>query len=97
MEKLARLQLGRYGEYYVKMDFARHAFDGYMPELDYRRIDFLIRYNKTFTIFRSNQFKNPTTYFYQITLFVCSAVAPAAPYADGHKTAACIFPRSRHG
>jgi hypothetical protein len=45
---LARLQLGRYGEYYVKMELARHACEVYMPEVDYRGVDFLIRYKKEF-------------------------------------------------
>lgn len=41
--KLNHLQLGRYSEYLVKMEFTRLGFDVYEPEVDDRGIDFLIR------------------------------------------------------
>lgn len=40
---LNHLQLGRYSEYLVKMEFTRLGFDVYEPEVDDRGIDFLIR------------------------------------------------------
>jgi|SRR6266540_2501259 len=41
--RLNRLQLGRYAEYFVKMEFTLFGFDVYSAEVDDRGIDFVIR------------------------------------------------------
>lgn len=41
--RLNRGQLGRYAEYYVKMEFVLHGCDVYSAEVDCRGIDFIIR------------------------------------------------------
>ncbi len=41
--KLSHLQLGRYAEYLVKMEFTLAGFDVYTSEIDDRGIDFVIR------------------------------------------------------
>ncbi len=41
--KLNHLQLGRYAEYFVKMEFTRHGFDVYTAEVDDKGIDFVVR------------------------------------------------------
>ncbi len=41
--KLNRMQLGRYAEYFVKMEFTRHGFDVYTAEVDDKGIDFVVR------------------------------------------------------
>ena len=41
--KLKRLQLGKYAEYFAKMEFTRHGFDVYTAEVDDKGIDFVIR------------------------------------------------------
>jgi hypothetical protein len=41
--KLTHLQLGRYAEYFVKMEFTRHVFDVYTAEVDDKGIDFVVR------------------------------------------------------
>ena len=41
--RLNHLQLGRYAEYYVKMEFTRFGFDVYTAEVDDKGIDFVIR------------------------------------------------------
>jgi hypothetical protein len=41
--KLNPLQLGRYAEYYAKMEFTLLGFDVYEPEVDDKGIDFIIR------------------------------------------------------
>ncbi len=41
--KLSPLQLGRYAEYYAKMEFTLLGFDVYEPEVDDKGIDFIIR------------------------------------------------------
>ena len=43
--RLTSLQLGRYAEYLVKMEFALYGFDVYTAEVDNRGIDFVIRRN----------------------------------------------------
>lgn len=41
--KLTHLQLGKYGEYFAKMEFAKRGFDIYSAEVDDKGIDFVIR------------------------------------------------------
>ena len=41
--KLNSLQLGRYAEYPMKMEFTLHGFDVYTAEVDNKGIDFVIR------------------------------------------------------
>lgn len=40
---LNSLQLGRYAEYYAKMEFASHGLDVYTSEVDDHGIDFIIK------------------------------------------------------
>jgi hypothetical protein len=40
---LNTLQIGKYAEYYVKMEFTQHGFDVYSSEVDDRGIDFVVR------------------------------------------------------
>ena len=42
-ERLNHLQLGRYAEYYVKMEFASYGFEIYGSEVDDHGIDFIIK------------------------------------------------------
>lgn len=44
--RLNHLQLGKYAEYFVKMEFVLHGFDVYTSEVDDRGIDFVIRRDK---------------------------------------------------
>ena len=41
--RLNRQQLGRYAEYYAKMEFSLYGFDVYSNEVDDKGIDFIIR------------------------------------------------------
>src|SRR5215210_5101400 len=41
--KLNRLQLSRYAEYFVTMEFTRHGFAVYTAEVDDKGIDFIVR------------------------------------------------------
>jgi hypothetical protein len=41
--RLTKLQVGKYAEYYVKMEFALLGFDVYTAEVDDKGIDFVIR------------------------------------------------------
>ncbi|SNT04937.1 protein of unknown function [Anaerovirgula multivorans] len=41
--KLNNLQLGRYGEYYAKMEFASYGFEVYTSEVDDHGIDFIVK------------------------------------------------------
>jgi len=40
---LNNLQLGRYGEYYAKMEFASYGFEVYTAEVDDHGIDFIVK------------------------------------------------------
>ena len=39
--ELSHMQLGRYGEYYAKMEFTSYGFDVYTSEVDDHGIDFI--------------------------------------------------------
>lgn len=41
--QLNRMQLGRYAEYYAKMEFSSYGFEVYGSEVDDRGIDFVVR------------------------------------------------------
>lgn len=41
--RLNNLQLGKYAEYFVKMEFTQYGFDVYSSEVDDRGIDFVVR------------------------------------------------------
>jgi hypothetical protein len=42
-KSLNRLQLGRFAEYFVKMEFTLYGADIYSPEIDDKGIDFIVR------------------------------------------------------
>jgi len=44
--KLNHLQLGKYSEYLVIMEFTKHSFDVYSSEVDDKGIDFIVRKNE---------------------------------------------------
>lgn len=41
--RLTSLQLGRYAEYYAKMDFASYGLEVYTSEVDDHGIDFIVK------------------------------------------------------
>jgi len=41
---ISKQQLGKFAEYYSKMELTRYGFQVYSPEIDDRGIDFIIRY-----------------------------------------------------
>lgn len=41
--KLNRMQLGRYAEYYAKMEFSSYGFDVYTSEVDDHGVDFVAK------------------------------------------------------
>ena len=41
--KLNNLQIGRYGEYYAKMEFTAYGFEVYSSEVDDHGIDFIVK------------------------------------------------------
>jgi len=41
--KLNKLQLGRYAEYYAKMEFASYGFEVYTSEVDDHGVDFIVK------------------------------------------------------
>ena len=45
--KLNHMQLGQYGEYYAKMEFASYGYDVYTSEVDDHGVDFVARDAKT--------------------------------------------------
>ena len=46
-DKLTPLQLGQFGEYYAKMEFASYGQDGYTSEVDDHGVDFIAKKKDT--------------------------------------------------
>jgi len=52
--RLSHLQISRYAEYFVKMEFTLFGFEVYTAEVDDRGVDFVIRKDETdTTMFKS--------------------------------------------
>jgi hypothetical protein len=86
--KLNPLQVGKYGEYFAKMEFTKEGFDVYSSEIDNKGIDFVVRKNaneyfdiqvKTTRRYariyedKSNEFKPRKNLFLVIVLLLDSA------------------------
>ncbi len=83
---LNRAQLGRYGEYLVKMELALHGLDVYVPEVDDKGIDLLVRLapgryaelqvksvrSMTYTYMRKSSFPLDASRFLALVLFGAS-------------------------
>lgn len=54
--KLSRMQLGKYAEYYAKMEFASYGLDVYTSEVDDHGVDFIVKDKKN--IFNEIQVKS---------------------------------------
>ena len=46
--QLRSLQLGKFAEYYAKMEFSSYGFDVYTSEVDDHGVDFVAKYNGEF-------------------------------------------------
>jgi len=56
-EDLNKLQVGKYAEYFMKMEFTLYGYDVYTTEVDDKGIDFVVRDNKN---------KNIDTKYYDV-------------------------------
>lgn len=56
-EKLSPLQLGQFGEYYAKIEFASYGYDVYTSEVDDHGVDFIAK-DKDTGIFYEVQVKS---------------------------------------
>ena len=71
--RLTHLQVGRFAEYFVKMEFTLYGFDVYQAEVDDKGIDFVIRKGITVILtFRLSLFA---------ALIMCSFRNDASSYA----------------
>ena len=61
--KLTGLQLGRYAEYYAKMEFASYGFEVYTSEVDDHGVDFVVK-NSQSDLFYEVQVKAVRDYNY---------------------------------
>lgn len=62
--KLNSLQIGKYAEYFAKMEFISYGFDVYTVEVDDKGIDFLLRIKENvFEIQVKGVYKSSTIYF----------------------------------
>lgn len=70
--KLNHLQLGRYAEYYAKMEFASYGFEVYTSEVDDHGVDFIVKAPKENTFYEV-QVKSVRDYGY---VFVAKSKMP---------------------
>ena len=70
--KLNHLQLGRYAEYYAKMEFASYGFEVYTSEVDDHGVDFIVKLPKENTFYEV-QVKSVRDYGY---VFVAKSKMP---------------------
>ena len=65
--KLSPLQLGRYAEYYAKMEFASYGFEVYTSEVDDHGVDFITKnpHNKQFYEVQVKSIRNTGYVFVQ--------------------------------
>ena len=70
--KLNHLQLGRYAEYYAKMEFASYGFEVYTSEVDDHGVDFIVKAPKENTFYEV-QVKSVRDYGY---VFIAKSKMP---------------------
>ena len=94
--KLNSRQLGKYAEYFVKMEFTMHGLDIYTSEVDDKGIDFVARkdVNRYLEVQVKSLYKSKYTYFaksafdiHQANLFVA-----LVPFADNEAPTIYLIP-----
>src|SRR5436190_17682759 len=96
--RLNHLQVGRYAEYFVKMEFTLFGFDAFTAEVDDKGIDFVIRRNvETFYDIqvKSLRLKGTSGYvFFPKTTFAprLSLIAALVLFRDGTPPEPYLFP-----
>ena len=69
--RLSKNQLGKYGEYFVKMEFTRYGFDVFTSEVDEKGIDFVVKKdNKYYDVQVKSRRKNNNYIFAQKSKFL---------------------------
>lgn len=67
---LRPLQIGRYAEYYAKMEFTLYGFDVYTSEVDDMGIDFIVRLNNLYFDIQVKSARNNNYIFFLKEKFV---------------------------
>jgi hypothetical protein len=62
--KLNHLQIGKYAEYFTKMNFILHGFDVYTTEVDDKGIDFVICRNRKYYEIQVKSIRESTKYVF---------------------------------
>lgn len=94
--RLTHLQLGQYGEYYAKMEFASYGFDVYTSEVDDHGVDFVARHPIT-GVYYEVQVKSARGYSY---VYAQKSKMPLSPthlfcylrFADGALPEVYVIP-----
>ena len=93
--ELTKLQLGRYAEYFVKMEFTLHGFDVYSAEVDDKGIDFVIRKDEgRYYDIQVKSARNLTYIFFPKDKFVLSEnlIAAIVLFTDNQLPALYLVP-----
>ena len=74
--KLNRMQLGRYAEYYAKMEFTSYGFEVYTSEVDDHGVDFVVKdpESKIFYEVQVKAIRDAGCYCYRHLSLGCSAL-----------------------
>ena len=93
--ELTKLQLGRYAEYFVKMEFTLHGFDVYSAEVDDKGIDFVIRKDEgRYYDIQVKSARNLTYIFFPKDKFILSKnlIAAIVLFTDNQPPALYLVP-----
>ncbi|RAI45321.1 DUF4365 domain-containing protein [Rhodoplanes roseus] len=96
--RLNHLQVGRYAEYYFKMQFTLFGFDVYSAEVDDRGIDFVIRLEPDrYWDVQVKSIRNSGYIFFRKTKFQIrpNLLAALALFRDGHEPDMFLIPAAR--
>jgi hypothetical protein len=93
--KLNHLQLGKYGEYFAKMEFTKAGFDVYTAEVDDKGIDFVVRKNeKEYYDVQVKSVRNYNYVFMRKEVFKLSKnlLLALILFEDGKEPTLCLIP-----
>ena len=93
--KLTKLQLGKYAEYFVKMEFTKFGFDVYTAEVDEKGVDFVIQKdNKYFDVQVKSRRQNNNYIYTEKTKFVLrdNLFLAVVLFAEGKEPEVLLIP-----
>ena len=88
------LQLGKYAEYYAKMEFTLHGFDVFTAEVDNKGVDFIVKINHQYFEVQVKSSRNNNYIFFQKDKFILkqNLLATILLFQDFHEPDILVIP-----